>query len=55
MYKIVDGTAPEIIKEVFKLSEESSCSLRHTSQFTISRVNSGYHDTKSILFLGPKI
>ena len=37
MYKIVDETAPKIIKEVFILREESNYNIRHTSQFTVPR------------------
>ena len=55
MHKIVDGTAPKYINEVFKLREESSYNLRRTSQFTILRVCSVYHGKESSYFGGPKI
>lgn len=54
-YKIVDDISPKIIKEDFKLREESHHDLRHISQFTIPCVNSVYHGTESLSFLGPKI
>ena len=55
MYKIIDGTTLKIIKEEFKLGEESNYNLRHTPQFTIPHVNSVHHGTESASFWGPNI
>ena len=51
LHKILDGSAPEIIKELFKLREDSVYNLRHTSQFTIPCLNTWYHGIESVSFL----
>ena len=51
LYKTVDDTAPQIIKEVFKLHEGSNCNLRH---FIVPRINTVYHGIESASFLVSK-
>ena len=54
MYKACKGLSPSITTELFKKKNEHLYNLRHNSQFTIP-VNSVYHETESVSFLGPKI
>lgn len=48
----VDVAAPEIIKEVFKLREDSDYNLR---QYTIPCLNAMHHGTESASFLASEI
>ena len=43
------------MNNIFKLREENPYNLRHVSEFSRSMINSVYHGTESISFLGPKI
>ena len=42
MYKVVNGTSPEIMNEVFKQRSNSHYDLRHTSQFFVNAIHSVY-------------
>ena len=42
MYKVVNGTSPEIMNEVFKQRSNSHNDLRHTSQFFVNAIHSVY-------------
>ena len=55
MYKVVNGTFPETMNEVFKQRNNSHYNLRHTSQFSVNPVHSVYNGTESALQLGPQI
>ena len=43
------------MNNIFKLREENPSKLRHVSEFSRPMINSVYHGTESISFLGPKI
>ena len=43
------------MNNIFKLKEENPYNLRHVSEFSRPLINSVYHGTESISFLGPKI
>ena len=55
MYKANKCLSPPIITEQFEKKNERQYNLRHNSQFTIPTVNSVYHETENVSFLGPKI
>ena len=54
LYKVKNNLAPEIIKELFAL-RENSYELRNNTDFTIERVRTVNYGTESLSFLGPKI
>ena len=43
------------MNNIFKLREENPSKLRHVSEFSRPMINSVYHGTESISFLGQKI
>ena len=55
MYKIVNGGSPEIMKEVFRISEENGYDLRHQNTFKRPIVNSVYNGTETVSSWGPKM
>ena len=55
MYKAGKVLFPPIISELFEQKNKHHYNLRHDLEFTIPAVNSMYHGTESISFLGPKI
>ena len=55
MYKIVNGGSPEIMKEVFRISEENGYDLRHQKTFKRPIVNSVYNGTETVSSWGPKM
>ena len=55
MYKVSKILSLSIITELSKKRNEHQYNLRHNSQFTIPAVNSVYHRTESVSFLGLKI
>ena len=55
MYKVVNGTSPEIMNDVFKVRNETHYHLRHTSQFLIEPIHSVFNGSESASYLGPKI
>ena len=55
MYKASKGLSLPITTELFEKKNDNQYNLRHNSQFTIPDVNSVYHGTESVSFLGPKI
>ena len=55
MFKSYNGLSPPLMNNIFKLREKNPYNLRHVSDFSIPMINSVYHGTESILFLGPKI
>ena len=55
MYKVANNISPEIMKDVFKLREETYYNLRHTTEFVTNQINSVYHGSESASYLGPKI
>ena len=54
MYKAGQGLSPPIITELFRKKGQHQYNLRHNSKFTKPAVNSVYHGTESVSFLGPK-
>ena len=54
MYKIHRGLSPEILRETF-VSKTGSYNLRKNDAFKIRQVDSVYHTTESLSFLGQKI
>ena len=54
MFKVKNNIAPEIMKELFA-SKMSSYDLRNNNSFKRRRVNSVWHGTESVSYLGPKI
>ena len=55
MYKAHKGLSPPIITEIFEKKNEHQYNLKHNSEFTRPAVNSVYHGTENVSFLGPKI
>ena len=47
MYQAVNDAAPEMIKEVFKLREESIYNVRYTSRYIIPQVDTVYHGAET--------
>ena len=54
MFKVKNNIAPEIIKEIFA-PKTSPYDLRNIHLFKRRRVNSLWHDSESVFYLGPKI
>ena len=54
MFKISKNLSSEIVKEIFQ-ERIVSYNLRSNNSFTSHRVDSIYHRTESLSFLGPKI
>ena len=54
MFKISKNLSSEIVKEIFQ-ERIASYNLRSNNSFTSHRVDSIYHCTESLSFLGPKI
>ena len=54
MFKISNNLSPEIVKEIFQEGIVPH-NLRSENSFASRQVNSVYHDTESISFLGPEI
>ena len=54
MFKISKNLPSEIVKEIFQ-ERIVSYNLRSNNSFTSHRVDSIYHRTESLSFLGPKI
>ena len=52
IYKVVNGTSPEIMNKVFKQTSNSHCNLRHTSQFFVNPIHNG---ADLATYFGPKI
>ena len=55
LYKIRNGLSANLVKKLFTPNTEHPYNLRHLHQFKMPSVNTVYHDTESICFLGPKI
>ena len=55
MFKFYNGLSPPLMNNIFKLREEDPYNLRHVSEFSRPMINSVYHGTESVSFLGPKI
>ena len=55
MFKFYNCLSPPLMNNIFKLREENPYNLRHVSEFSRPMINSVYHGTESISFLGPKI
>ena len=55
MFKFYNGLSPPLMNNISKLREENPYNLRHVSEFSRPMINSVYHGTESISFLGPKI
>ena len=55
MFKVANEMAPVIMNEIFQLREESHYNLRNTFNFVIPPIHSGYHDSETASYLGPKI
>ena len=55
MFKVSRGLSPEIVNELFQLTEQTTYELRQRPQFEIPWVHSVFSGTESLKFLGPKI
>ena len=55
MFKVLNSSSPEIMKEVFPLNTCNNYDPRHPRQFLARPVKSVYYGTESISFLAPKI
>ena len=55
MYKVVNGTSPEIRNEVFKPGNNSHYNLRYISQFSVNPSHRVYNGTESASYLELKI
>ena len=53
MHKAANGMSPEIMNEIFQLTEKSHYNLRYTSEFIIPPIHSVYHGSESASYLGP--
>ena len=54
MFKVKNNIAPDIVKEPFA-PKVSPYDLRNNNSFKRRRVNSVWHGTESVPYLGPKI
>ena len=54
MFKISNNMSPEIVTEIFE-KRENPYGFRNNNAFRRRQVNSVYHGTESLSFLGPKI
>ena len=54
MYKVMNGSFPEIRKEIFRIREENGYNLRHQNTFKRPIVNSVYNGTEKSRFSGLK-
>ena len=55
MYKMNNDLSPLIVKGLSEQRNEQHCDLRNNSQFAIPPINTLYHGSDSLSFLGPKI
>ena len=55
MHKVANGMSPEIMNEIFQLTEKSHYNLRYTSEFIIPPIHSVYHGSESASYSGPKL
>ena len=55
MHKAANGMSPEIMNEIFQLTEKSHYNLRYTSEFIIPPIHSVCHGSESHCYLGPKL
>ena len=54
MFKIFKNLSPDIVREIFQ-ERSVPYNLRSDNNFASRHVNSVYHGTESLPFLGPKI
>ena len=54
MFKVSNNLSPDIVKEIF-VERTIPYNLRNDSNFVPRHVNSVYHGTESLSYLGPKI
>ena len=50
MYKVMNGSSAEIMKEIFRIREENGYTLRHQNTFKRPVVNSVYNGTEAVSF-----
>ena len=55
MYKIKNDLSSLIVTKLFEQRNEQHYDLGNNSQFTIPSIRTVYHESESMLFLGPKI
>ena len=55
MYKMANGTSPEIMNDVFKMRDETYYHLRYTTQFLGDPIRSVFNGSESVSYLDPKI
>ena len=55
IYKVNKDLLLPLMRDIFNLRSEQTYNLRKSSQFFTPPVNSVYHGTKSVLFLGSKV
>ena len=55
MHKAANVMSPEIMNEIFQLTEKSHYNLRYISEFIIPPIHSVYYDSESASYLGPKL
>jgi len=54
IYKVINNIAPKFVNEIFK-ERNTPYNLRGNSSLISRKVNSVYHGTESLAFLGPKL
>ena len=55
MFKVKHKLCPEITSYIFMETTNNQYNLRNSPDFITPQVNSVFHGTESILYLGPKI
>lgn len=55
IYKVSEGLLPPFMTELIKPRNDYPYHLRHVSPFNTASLNTVYHGTESISFLGPNI
>ena len=55
MYKVMNDSFPEIMKEISRIRAENGYNLSHQNTFKRPIVNSVYNDTETVSFWGLKI
>ena len=55
MYKVANDMSPDIMNEVFKITNTPHYNLRHKLHFSIDLIHSVCNGTESAFYLGPKI
>ena len=55
LFLIGRNLSPSIVNNIFKQKDNSRYNFRQISKFSRPLVKSGYHESESVSFLGPKM